>query len=296
MTLPSFIVLLRIPFSYYLLPVFLFAFALSGEPDLYRCLDLFIILHLFVYPASNGFNSYMDKDEDSIGGLKNPPKPNIWLLLVSMLMNVVGIYYSYCLDPILAILIAIYVIISIAYSMHGIRLKKYAIISFISVSFFQGFWIYAIVFLFGQKVDYLQAMGQTNFLVPAIISSLMVAGAYPMTQIYQHKADEKSGDKTLSRLLGLKGTFKFCGAINLIIGLWLGHFFITSNQSHYFYSFLLFVFPSIAFFIWWALKVWGDTTQANFSNTMLLNTISATCMILFFTFIYFIKIYNGISV
>jgi hypothetical protein len=33
---------------------------------------IFIILHLLVYPASNGYNSYMDRDETPIGGLKNP--------------------------------------------------------------------------------------------------------------------------------------------------------------------------------------------------------------------------------
>lgn len=296
MTLPPSIVLLRIPFSYYLLPVFLFAFSLSDQPDLNLCLHLFIILHLIIYPASNGFNSYMDKDEDSIGGLKNPPKPDIYLLIVSMLMNVAGIYWSYYINSILGYLICIYVIISIAYSLHGIRLKKYAILSFILVSFFQGFYIYAIVFLFGQKMGYLQAMSQINFLIPALISSLMVAGAYPMTQIYQHKADAKSGDMTMSRLLGLRGTFEFCGAINLIIGFWIGYFFITSNQSHYFYLFLSFIFPTSAFFVWWAQKVWADPRQANFRYTMILNKTSSTSMILFFTLIYFIKFYNGIPI
>jgi hypothetical protein len=56
------------------MPVFLFALAISPNISGPRLLVVFAVLHLFLYPASNGFNSYFDKDEKSIGGLKNPPK------------------------------------------------------------------------------------------------------------------------------------------------------------------------------------------------------------------------------
>ena len=65
---------LRIPFSFFLLPVFLFAAAIVDVFDWGNFWMLFFILHFLVYPASNGYNSYFDKDEESIGGLKNPPK------------------------------------------------------------------------------------------------------------------------------------------------------------------------------------------------------------------------------
>ncbi|MEQ8812426.1 MAG: ubiquinone biosynthesis protein UbiA, partial [Imperialibacter sp.] len=65
---------LRIPFSFYLLPVFVFACATVKPGGLLLTGIIFLILHLFLYPASNGFNSYFDKDEESIGGLEHPPK------------------------------------------------------------------------------------------------------------------------------------------------------------------------------------------------------------------------------
>jgi 1,4-dihydroxy-2-naphthoate octaprenyltransferase len=78
---------LRIPFSFFLMPVFLFAASISPIEDLGRFVLVFFILHLLLYPASNGYNSYFDKDEGSIGGLKNPPKVSHELYIVSLIFD-----------------------------------------------------------------------------------------------------------------------------------------------------------------------------------------------------------------
>ncbi|MDX5481218.1 MAG: prenyltransferase, partial [Hymenobacteraceae bacterium] len=66
--------LMRIPFSLYLMPVYWFALSTVSGFALWRAVAVFLVLHLLVYPASNGYNSYHDRDEGSIGGLKQPPK------------------------------------------------------------------------------------------------------------------------------------------------------------------------------------------------------------------------------
>ncbi|MFZ1357067.1 MAG: hypothetical protein WAS28_01205, partial [Saprospiraceae bacterium] len=48
--------LMRIPFSYFLMPVFLFAVGEVRQLDLYALIISFIVLHIFIYPASNGYN------------------------------------------------------------------------------------------------------------------------------------------------------------------------------------------------------------------------------------------------
>ena len=72
----STIKLLRLPFSIFLSP--LYFFALSQVPDIHwsKAIIVFFILHFLVYPASNGYNSYMDRDTESIGGLEKPPPPS----------------------------------------------------------------------------------------------------------------------------------------------------------------------------------------------------------------------------
>lgn len=86
---------LRFPFSLFLLPVFLFAVAVSQASFDVNFLLVFVILHFLVYPASNGFNSYFDKDEDSIGGLKKPPKVTQELYVVATIMDLVALGLSF---------------------------------------------------------------------------------------------------------------------------------------------------------------------------------------------------------
>ncbi|MGB3618624.1 MAG: hypothetical protein WBA12_10935, partial [Catalinimonas sp.] len=52
--------LLRVPFSVHLMPIFLFALSQTPAPHWPSAALAFVILHLLVYPASNGYNSYQD--------------------------------------------------------------------------------------------------------------------------------------------------------------------------------------------------------------------------------------------
>ena len=79
---------MRIPFSYFLLPVFLFSLVISPNVSEKALLWTLIIVHIFLYPASNGYNSYMDRDETPIGGIKKPMQPTEQLRRLVMLMDI----------------------------------------------------------------------------------------------------------------------------------------------------------------------------------------------------------------
>ena len=87
----STIQLLRLHFSLFLMPVYWFALSQVIRPDIGRALLIFFIIHVLIYPSSNGFNSYMDRDEGSIGGLKSPLPPTIQLLRVSLVLSLIHI-------------------------------------------------------------------------------------------------------------------------------------------------------------------------------------------------------------
>jgi hypothetical protein len=70
---------------------FLFALAVSPNFTASQLLWSFVIIHLLLYPASNGYNSYFDKDEKSIGGLKNPPPVNKTLYYAALLLDALAI-------------------------------------------------------------------------------------------------------------------------------------------------------------------------------------------------------------
>lgn len=133
----STIVLLRIPFSFFLMPVFFFAMSQVADVDYTKALLVFIILHFIMYPASNGYNSYMDEDEESIGMLKKPPKPTRQLFYLTAVLDSMAILLSFLVSYIFAICIMANILASRAYSYRGIRLKKYPVTGFLTVIIFQ---------------------------------------------------------------------------------------------------------------------------------------------------------------
>lgn len=273
---------LRIPFSYFLLPVYLFSVGISSNPNGDRLLWVFLIVHLFLYPASNGFNSYFDKDEKSIGGLKNPPPVTKGLYYLSLLFDLAAIVLAYVkISLLFATMIFIYGLISKAYSHPVVRLKKYPIGGWITTGVFQGFFTFLMCYV-GINDFSLDTVFKPHVVTPALLTSIMLLGNYPMTQVYQHEEDKKRGDITLSLKLGIRGTFYFTALLFTLAVAGFLYFFMHYYQPKYGWQFLLALSPVLLFFLYWFLKVMKDETRADYAHTMWLNFISATCLNIFF--------------
>ena len=108
--------------------------------------------------------------------------------------------------------------------------------------------------------------------------SFQIAGAYPLTQIYQHQQDLKDGVVTLSYKLGYRGTFVFTAVMFLLCNIFYFFYFNSQNNVADFYIIQLFFLPIIIYFAYWFFKVIGDHENANFKNTMRMNWIAAICM------------------
>src|ERR1700712_1543015 len=106
------------------MPVYWFALSFVNDINIVNAALLFFIIHILVYPASNGYNSYMDRDETSIGGIKNPMKPTGELFRVTIIMDALAVTSSFVISSWFALGILLYILASRAYSYRGIRLKK----------------------------------------------------------------------------------------------------------------------------------------------------------------------------
>lgn len=276
---------LRIPFSFFLLPVFLLACATAESQNISNLLLCFVILHLLVYPASNGYNSYFDKDEESIGGLKNPPKVTKQLYYISLLFDIVGLVLGLFISVEFTIMILVYGLVSKAYSHPSIRLKKYPVIGWLAAGIFQGYFTFILSVMAISDISYLETFSQ-ELQIPAILSSVLLLGSYPMTQIYQHGEDAKRGDLTISRMLGLLGTFHFTAIAFSIATFGFVFYFINYSSELKATLFLAFLTPVLLFFGYWYLKVRKDLKQANHTNTMRLNFISSLMLNAFFIYMW----------
>lgn len=282
---------LRVKFSYHLMPVFLFSLSQAVEINWHNTIIAFLILHLLIYPSSNGYNSYQDKDEGSIGGLKNPPKVSVNLFFVSMLLDFIGIVLSFFVSGYFALFVFGYVIISRAYSYRRLRLKKFAIIGFLTVFLFQGAFTYIMVST-GVSNSFLQNIFALNSVICMSVASLFIGSVYPLTQIYQHEADKKDGVTTISYKLGYIGTFVFSSTMfGLATGL-LYYYFNRENHLIAFVLFLILMLPVVIRLLFWFMKVLKDKTNANFENTMGMNLMASTCMNLYFLLLILNRSYN----
>ena len=276
----STIQLLRFPFSFFLLPVYLFALGLVPVINQKDAWLIFIILHLLVYPASNGYNSYMDRDEDSIGGLARPMQPTKQLFHVTVLMDLIAIALSLLISNLFATGIAAYILASRAYSYRGIRLKQYPIIGYLTVVCFQGCATFFLVY-HGSSID------KTTDAPPAgvLAAGLLIGAFYPITQIYQHEADKKDGVTTISRLLGYRGTFIFTAILYLAAMLALSWLFIQREQPLKLLIIATAMLPALVYFFVWAKRVWANISVADFTHTMRMNLLASLCSNLAFLII-----------
>ncbi len=268
---------LRIPFSYFLMPTYLFALTCAEKPILWKVVLVFFILHFLLYPASHSYNSYYDRDTDSIGILKNPPPVEKELLTISLLLDASAVLLSLSIGWLFTAAAFFYGLASKAYSHNKIRVKKMPVLSLIGVGLIQGAFTFLLSFWGIQDIPITEIF-HTQILFAAVISSLFLAAAYPMTQIYQHKADGERGDISFSLLLGIKGTFLFCAVfIMLSIACFVFYFLIYYGLLIAAF-FILFLTPVAVFFFYWMVITFRDESKANYDNAMRLNFISSTAL------------------
>jgi 1,4-dihydroxy-2-naphthoate octaprenyltransferase len=277
---------LRIPFSYFLLPIFLFSLAISPNITIGSLGWTFFIVHFLLYPASNGYNSYFDKDEQSIGVLKNPPPVNTSLYYVSLTLDLAAVILGLVkVSLTFAVMLLIYGLVSKAYSHPSIRLKKYAVTSWFITGIFQGLFTFIMCYIGVNRFDFDVAL-RPVVLYAGILTTVMLWANYPMTQIYQHEEDARHGDQTMSMLLGKRGTFIFTGALFALVA--PGFFVYLSSwfSERYAFLFLIALTPVVLFFAWWFFAVVRNPSKADYSRTMWLNFTSATCLNLFFIYLF----------
>ena len=268
--------LLRIPFSFFLMPLFLFAFSQAENIAYFEASLSFFIIHFLVYPASNGYNSYIDRDEDSIGGIEKPPMPTESLFYVTVLLDSLAIILAFFfVNQLFAFCLILYIAASRAYSSKQVRLKKYAVTGFLVVTVFQGAFTYymSTIGISGRPLPFNR---ETAFIL--LGCSFQIAGAYPLTQIYQHKQDLQDGITTLSYKLGYKGTFFFTALMFVLCNVFYYLYFESKEAGMIFFVIQMFFLPIVLYFFYWFYLVNRNPENANFKNTMRMNWIAALCM------------------
>ena len=270
----------RLPFSYLLLPIYLMALLTADSFDHAKAWAVFFVLHFLLYPAANGFNSFYDRDEESIGALKRPPTVTNDLLWFSLALDTAALIIAACVGWRFVAGCLIYSLAAKAYSWDKIRIKRFPFLGWLFAGCGQGTLTLLVVLSSVQGFSH-SAFAAPRVLLPAAVASLFSLGMLPLMQVYQHREDSKRGCETISLRLGVRGTF------------YLSFFFMaTAALVYYLYLcshlgkgpallFLACNIPAAVYFVGWFLAVRKDETSADFSHAMRMCIVAATGLNLF---------------
>jgi len=253
------------------MPVYWFALSITENINWHNAFLIFLLLHAILYPSSNGYNSYNDRDTENIGGLANPMQPTKELYFVTLLLDIFGFALSFLISDLFAGCYLFFIISSRLYSWRGLRLKKYPILGYLLVISNQGSLVFFAI-CHGTSAN-------LNTEVPMLLiaaAGLLIGGFYPITQIYQHDQDSKDGVKTISILLGKRGTFIFCTIVYLLAFTCLFIYFHSVQHLKYFLIIQLFFIPVVIYFIKWMIEVWQSPQKADYKNTMQMIWLAST--------------------
>lgn len=271
----------RFLFSFFLMPVYVFALGEVKNIDTINAFLVFIAWHFFIYPASNGYNSYFDKDEGSIALLENPPPTDKSLYIFSLFLDLTGIILACFVSVEFVAAVFIYGVLSKFYSHPSVRLKKYPVISFLVVFIFQGAFVYWTTYMAISKENLSDAWNN-NFILAGLICSCLIGASYPLTQIYQHDEDAKRGDKTLSIVLGINGTLAFAALLFLSATVLMFIYWFRQGRIENFWVFLAFIVPVLFVFLNWILKLRKNKSAANYKNMSKMTLVSGVAMLGYF--------------
>jgi 1,4-dihydroxy-2-naphthoate octaprenyltransferase len=214
----------------------------------------------------------MDRDTESIGGIKHPMAPEKELFYVTVGMDLLAIGLAFLVSVFFMELLVCYIICSRLYSYRGVRLKKYPIIGYLTVILNQGGLMFLMVYQGA-------AVSQENVIpwLGMMAACFLIGGFYPITQVYQHEQDKRDGVRTISILLGKKGTFLFCALIYLAAFLLLFLYYQQLSRLFSFGILQFFFLPVLIYFIKWMMQVWKNDTMADFAHTMQMNWLASAC-------------------
>lgn len=200
----------------FLSPLFAWGFALGGGVLSGRAALGFVAFHVFLYGGITAYNSYYDRDEGPVGGLRKPPPVTSPLLGFSLAVQVVGLALAAWVGWELTALYVVVMALSVAYSHPAFRWKARPLLSLLVVALGQG--------AVGFHAGWLCAATPPRPLgsspdgwVGMAAAVLLTTGFYPLSQLYQLDEDRARGDLTFSVVYGPAASFRFSLAC-LVLG------------------------------------------------------------------------------
>lgn len=185
----------------------------------------FLNVHVLLFGGATAYNSFWDKDEGPIGGLKSPPKMTKWMWIVSLAIQFIGLAWAYTIGINYSLIYLLSLVLFWLYSTPLARWKGKPLLSLVAIGISTGTNSFLLGYLAGGDNRITFSEDAIAFGVACIILSL-----YPASQIYQVEEDRKRGDVTFAMKYGLK-TVRIFYSIMFLIGASTLSFFLYLEDA-----------------------------------------------------------------
>ncbi|MEX0769802.1 MAG: UbiA family prenyltransferase [Balneolaceae bacterium] len=190
----------------------------------------FLNVHILLYGGATAFNSWWDKDEGPIGGLKNPPEMEPWMRELSLLIQFAGLIWAFSAGRGFAVVYGVSMVFFWLYSTPLARWKGSPVLSLAAIGVSTGTNSVLLgAFAGGGTLTF-------ELLMAAAGSGLILLSLYPVSQIYQIEEDRKRGDETFAARFGIQGVQRFF-ALAFITGIGLIAFSLFEEMRYISISF-----------------------------------------------------------
>lgn len=164
----------------------------------------FANVHILLFGGATAYNSYWDRDEGPVGGLKNPPQMASWMWSASLLFLLSGLLLSTGQGVLFASIYLLSILFFWLYSTPLARWKSRPVKSLFAIGISTGFNSVLLGYLSASGADI-----SFGTLVAAAGVTLVMLSLYPTSQIYQREVDTERGDLTFAVKYGIKGVIRF---------------------------------------------------------------------------------------
>lgn len=268
-----FILHLRLHYQFFILSGgYLLGGYLSDEMYEARFWIQFLNVHMLLFGGATAYNSWWDKDEGAIGGLKHPPKMEKWMHPISLLFMFSGWVWSVFTGFEYAVVYGTSLLLFWLYSTPHARWKGKPLLSLVAIAVSTGF---------NSVLLGLWAAGgvlSTAVLLSSLGASMILLSLYPISQIFQINEDRNRGDETFTAHYGLGSTKKFFvisylfGLSLLSVGLYLAEGVIGP---------ILFILGSFSFLIIRRMINPMEGRKAEYKNVMKTKFFASLSFVLF---------------
>src|SRR5699024_4869824 len=164
----------------------------------------FFNVHVLLFGGATAYNSFWDRDEGPVGGLKHPPEMAQWMWFASVFIQVAGLLLTVPMGAFFTGFYMLSIVLFWLYSSPWTRWKGQPLKSLFAIGISTG----GNAVLMGYIAAGFGRLHPSIWIAAAGVTFILLS-LYPVSQHYQREEDRRRGDRTFAVSYGKDAVMRF---------------------------------------------------------------------------------------